>query len=198
MYRVIPLGELLNQEYNQTKIEEAFKKFSCQLETDLENFLAEKAIIYDKAGIGKTYLLIDSEELNKNQNFTVMAYFTISHKSVDISALSKSKKRKMMGAYPGRDGLQSISAFLIGQLGRNDTYTHEQLSGETILNECYNAISIAAKIVGGNLIVLECRECMYSKFYEKYGFKKLNPELSAENLYTLYQKVDFGEYWKNK
>ena len=44
IYRVIPLGEILNREYNQDKLNTAFKKFSCQREADLENFLQERAI----------------------------------------------------------------------------------------------------------------------------------------------------------
>ena len=40
----------------------------------------------------------------------------------------------------------------------------------------------------GNLIVLECREHMYDKFYEGQGFKKLYDELNDESLYTLYKK----------
>lgn len=101
----------------------------------------------------------------------------------------------MLGSYPGRDRLKSISAFLIGQLGRADDCSPEDLSGQQLLNECYHAISLAARIVGGNLLVLECREHMYEKFYEKQGFKKLYDDLNEENLYTLYKKIDFKEYW---
>ena len=48
IYRVIPLGEILNREYNQDKLNTAFKKFSCQREADLEDFLQEKAVLYEK------------------------------------------------------------------------------------------------------------------------------------------------------
>lgn len=104
----------------------------------------------------------------------------------------------MLGAYPGRDTLKSVPAYLIGQLGRCDSYSSQQLSGNTILNECYNVISLASMIVGGNLIVLECREGMFSKVYEKLGFKKLYASLNEENLDTLYKKVDFEDYWNSK
>lgn len=43
-YKVIPLGEILEKEYNEHLIEKAFKEFSCQRETDLEDFLMQKAI----------------------------------------------------------------------------------------------------------------------------------------------------------
>ena len=194
MYIVIPLGELLNAEYDQEKLEQSFQKFSCQRETDLEDFLKDKAILYENTNFGKTYLILDKEELDKG-SFIVMAYFTIAQKSVDISAISNKQNRKMLGSYPGRDNLKSIPAYLLGQLGRSDSYSSQQLSGTDILNECYNAISMAARIVGGNLIILECRECMFSNFYEKHGFKKLYNDLSKDKLYTLYLKVDFKDFW---
>lgn len=196
IYKVIPLGEILNEEYSKDKLNRAFQKFSCQREIDLENFLQDKAILYEKTGLGKTFLLLDSEEL-MSKNFVVAAYFTIAQKAIDISQISNKKRRKMLGAYPGRDTLKSIPAYLIGQLGRSDSYTSNQLSGETILNECYSAISMAARIVGGNLIVLECREYMFSSVYEKLGFKKLYDTLNEENLYTLYKKTDFNAYWNS-
>lgn len=93
MYTVIPLGELLNEEYDQEKLQQSFQKFSCQREADLENFLKNKAILYENADFGKTYLILDTAELKK-ENFVVMAYFTIAQKSVDISAIPKSKNER--------------------------------------------------------------------------------------------------------
>lgn len=193
-YIVVPLGEIINKGYDKEKIENAFKKFSCHREEDLENFLVDKAITYEKTDIGKTYLCLDKEKL-ENKEFVIMAYFTIAQRAVDISALSPNKRRKMLGSFPGRDSIKAISAFLIGQLGRCDDYSSEEFSGQQLLNECYHAISLAARIVGGKLLVLECREHMYEKFYKNQGFKKLYDKLNKENLYTLYKKIDFKEYW---
>lgn len=194
-YKVIPLGEILNKEYNEQIIEQAFKEFSCQRETDLEDFLIRKAVQYEKTNYGKTHLIIDEDKLVKENKFVVVAYFTIAQKALDISALPKKKKRKMLGEYPGRDSLSAVPAYLIGQLGRCDTYSGNELGGQQILNECYHAISVAARVVGGNLLVLECRECMFKNFYEKQGFKKLYDDLNEEGLYTLYKKISFDEYW---
>lgn len=194
-YKVIPLGEILDSEFDKQKIEAVFKKFSCQRETDLEDFLIRKAIPYEKSNYGKTHLIIDYDKLSNMGELVIVAYFTISHRPVDISHLSKSKRKKTFKEYPGADHLNSISAYLIGQLGRCDDYSNEDLDGQTILNECYHAISVAARVVGGNVVILECRERMYEKFYEKQSYKKLSDELNEENLYTLYRKVDFSEYW---
>ena len=75
-----------------------------------------------------------------------------------------------------------------GQLGRCDSYSKENLPGEIILKEAYAAIDRAIEVIGGNLLILECREHMFSKFYEKYNFKKLYDELD-NGLYTLYKKI---------
>jgi len=192
---VVPLGELIDKEYDSEKIENAFKEFSCRREEDLENFLIHKAITYQRTEYGKTYLCVDREKLEQGQ-FVVMAYFSIAQRAVDISDMSANKRRKVLGEYPGRDSIKTVPAFLIGQLGRCDNYSNEDLSGEQLLNECYHAISMAAKIVGGKLLVLECREHMFSKFYERQGYKKLYDQLNEEGLYTLYKKIDFSEYWK--
>lgn len=93
IYKVIPLGELLGKEYNQDKLNTAFKRFSCQREADLENFLQEKAILYENTNLGKTYLILDSTEL-ENKNFVIAGYFTIAQKSVDISEISAKSGEK--------------------------------------------------------------------------------------------------------
>lgn len=193
-YVVVPLGEIINKGYDKEKIESAFKKFSCQREIDLENFLVQKAETYEKADVGKTYLCVDKKKLEEGE-FVILAYFSLAQRTIDLGELSNKKRRKLLGSYPGRDKLKSISAFLIGQLGRCEDCSSTDLSGQQLLDECYHAISLAAKIVGGKLLVLECREHMYEKFYKNQGFKKLYDELNEENLYTLYKKIDFNEYW---
>lgn len=194
-YVIIPLGEILGKEYDKEKLEIAFKKFSCQRERDLEDFLMQRSITYEKTNLGKTYLFIDNNELINNKEFIILAYFTIAQNSLDISEMSKKKKRKILGAYPGRDSLSSVPTYLIGQLGRCDNCTNNDLSGQQILNECYHAISLAARIVGGNMLILECREHMFEKFYQQQGFKKLYDELNEEKLFTLFKKINFEEYW---
>ena len=193
-YIVVSLGDILSTGVDRDKVEEAFKKFSCQQEVDLENFLVNKAILYENSQYGKTFLLLDKKQL-EHGIFQIIAYYTIALKSLDITQLSKKRRRKVLGGQPGRDQMHSMSAYLIGQIGRNDIYTHDEMDGETILNECYHSISIAARIVGGQLIVLECREHMYETFYQKQSYLKLYDELSEDGLFTLYKRIDFQEYW---
>ena len=196
-YVVVPLGDILSIEVDEKKLENTFKEFSCQQEVDLENFLLKRAIPYEKTAYGKTYLLLDKALLEDGE-MSIVAYYSIALKSIDITNLSKKKRKKVIGAQPGHDTMTSMAAYLIGELGRNDKYSHEDIDGMTILNECYHSISLAARIVGGKIVLLECREHMYEKFYKNQQFLKLHDELNEENLYTLYKKLDFGQYWNIK
>ena len=189
-YDVVPLERLI-KDLEKNDLQSKLNLFQCPKEKDLEEFLHYKAIEYDLIGYGKTYLILDKKEI-ENGVIKIIAFYTIGQKSIDISNLSQKKKRKVIGGrIPGRDGLKSMACFLIGQLGRSGEYTHDQLLGGTLLKECFSTIETARKIIGGNLIFLECRPKMYGLFYEKHGFKKFLEEPSEDGLFQLYRKISW-------
>jgi len=189
-YDIVPLERLI-KDLKRDVIQNKLNLFKCPQEKDLESFLQYKAIEYDIIGYGKTYLVLDKNKI-EDGIVKIIAFYTIGQKSLDISSLKKKKKRKIIGgSIPGRDKLDSISCFLIGQFGRSGEYTHDQLSGETLLKECFSTINAARKIIGGNLVFLECRPQMYGLFYEKQGFKKLAEEPTEDDgLLQLYRNID--------
>lgn len=187
-YSVISLNELLSHEnIDEEKLVNSFRKFSCSKEKDLEDFLVKSAIHYELIEFGKTFLIIDNEEL-KNGHLEIAAFFTIGQVSVDISNLSQKQKKKLLGSVPGRDRMTSFPAFLIGQLGRNDKYNKIQLPGSVIIEECRSRLEAAQIIVGGKLVILECREALQA-FYTAQHFKKLS-EINDKGLYTYYKRLD--------
>lgn len=48
-YIVVSLGDVLSTGVDRSQVEDAFKKFSCQHEVDLENFLVNKSILYENS-----------------------------------------------------------------------------------------------------------------------------------------------------
>ncbi|MBF0714477.1 hypothetical protein HZY83_07290 [Gemella sp. GH3] len=189
-YIVISLNDFYeNLNKDKVLLNEVFRKFSCRREKDLENFLHCKALDYELSDFGKTFLFFDKDKF-LSEDYDVLAFFTIGYTSIDISSISKKKKRKMLGNYPGRDRLNNIPAFLIGQLGKNDNHIN-YMSGEVILNEAYSTIKKANVIIGGKLLVLECRGKMFEKFYKKFEFTKLYEESDKDGLLTLYKKLNF-------
>jgi len=53
-----------------------FSTFGCKQDSDIELFLKEKAILFDKKGKSKTHLLIDEDELMRG-NIKIAAYFSL-------------------------------------------------------------------------------------------------------------------------
>lgn len=73
-YIVISLNELLEEEsIDEDIISKSFEKFSCNREKDLEEFLHRKAIVYERADVGRTYLLLDKDKLN--EELSIIAFF---------------------------------------------------------------------------------------------------------------------------
>lgn len=191
-YLLFSLSELLD-EIKEGEVNEKLKKFKCDKEKDLESFLHYSACAYELNGLGRTFLFLD-QELLKQDEFAIMGFFTIAQTSYDISGMSQKKRRKVLGSsVPGRDSLNSFPAFLIGQLGRSDDYSSEDIPGYKMLHESYLRLKEVSKMIGGKHVILECRECMYEKFYKNQGFKKITNVLSSKGLYTLYIKINFSE-----
>ena len=191
-YLLLSLGELLEREEYSNLIKSSLSEFNCKSETDLEDFLSKNAIEYQRNHFGKTFIFVDKQLLEEG-SISIMAFFTIGLTSLDISGLKKKAKKKLLGSVPGRDNMTSYSAFLIGQLGRADNYTRDDIDGSTILNECYCLIDEIQQKVGGRLIILECRPHLFEKFYSKHDYKKLNESTDRKSktlIYTLYKKVE--------
>lgn len=191
-YVIFSLADLL-EKYDEGELNKIFQSFECKKEKDLEHFLQKKACVYENSNVGRTFLFIDEKELN-NRQFKIMGFFTIAQTSYDISNMSQKKKRKVLGSsVPGRDTLNSFPAFLIGQIGRCDSYSSQDLPGHILLHECYLQLKEVSKIVGGEHVILECRECMFGKFYNNQGFKKISKEPDKNGLLTLYNRIKFKE-----
>jgi len=195
-YILFSLSDLL-ENYDEGEIIEKFQDFHCEKETDLERFLKEKSCTYETSNVGRTFIFLNEKLLSEGV-FEVMAFFTTSQTSYDISRMSQKKKRKVLGsAVPGRDSLNSFPAFLIGQIGRSDKYNSDQLPGFKILHECYMQLKKVSEIIGGEHVILECREMMFENFYRNQGFKKIVSEPDDKGLITLYNRIKFKTLTKD-
>lgn len=188
-YEVYSLSDLLSadsSDVSKEKLIASMSSFKCNREKDMEVFLCSQSILYDESAIGKTFLIIDKTEL-LNGNFIIAGFYTIANSTVNIESLSGNKKKKLLGNIPNRNKLKNAPALLIGQIGRNDAYNHDDLPGEIILQECYSDLRRAQNITGGRILILECREKTYEKFYSNHGFVKLYDSPDEHGLYTVYK-----------
>lgn len=163
--------------------------FRCYKDLDIEQFLRRKAIDFEKRGYCTVYLILNEEAFEKGQIF-VIAYFTLSHKSIGIiSNVSKTIRGKIAGK---RDA--DLAHFvLIGQLGKyiteegyEEKYTAD-ITSESILDDAFEIIEKASDLIVCRGVLVECgsKEKVHM-IYKNYGFSYLQYD---EEHYQFYKRV---------
>lgn len=140
-YLIVSLSDLYD--VAKEKVENSFLGFSWR-EKDIEDFLKYKAVDYEYLGRGKTFLVLNEDYLDEGE-LEIIAFLTTAITAIDLSELSKSRRKKILDDHPNH---LSIPAFLIGQIGRSDRYTSEDFQGETLLKECCTTLKRAQDIIG--------------------------------------------------
>lgn len=149
--------------------------FSCPYNNDVEDFLRNKAITFEKQGIGATHLIFASYK----GELVLVGYFTLAskyfHIDVGTKQLGSNLKRRIrkFGAYESDIKKQIIPAPLIGQIGKNfqDGY-NALISGDELLAMACNTIREAQALLGGRIVYLECEDTpALISFYERNGFQ---------------------------
>lgn len=121
----------------------------------------------------------------------ILAYFSLSLKEIHLNQdnekpISKNLRKRLDGICKNSD---RVNAYLIGQVGKNDSIKDNPINLDLILEEAYTIIDKANQLVGGRVIILECEKAeKLVSLYQRNGFDILidNP---AERLITMYTFV---------
>ena len=150
---------------------DAVSLFSCEKDGDITGFIKTKAIEYEKRDKCRTFLYFDDAEFKKTRNFRIIGFFSLAMKTLKvpvIDAMSNTLKKRLGNL---SDGEQNLAAFLIGQLGRDTSYSKEALDGKRMLKDCYGLIGSARAIIGGRIILLDCKSTeKLCHYYENEGY----------------------------
>ena len=163
MVEKISIQEVIQRKEEQQFIN-ASKKFICQ-DKDVEKFLKEKALDFDKRNRSRTYLLIDSDN---DDEILILGYYTITMKNLPFNETVSKSMIKRIDGYS--NNINSAESVLIGQLGKD--YNHRnKLSGVVLLNHAMNTVYSIQKLAAGRIVFLECddNEKIIS-FYKDNGF----------------------------
>ena len=143
----------------------ALSEFSVERNLDVQRFIRECAIPYQKAHNSRAYLLVDD-------SYRLKGYFTLSLACMRIpEGISNSLKRKMRGF--GRNSASTVPCFLLGQLAREDSSPKEKLCLADILSLGINFVTQTQELIGGRFISLDCTDELVG-LYESNGFQKIN------------------------
>lgn len=160
LYQLVPLRDLLSR-MDENDIVIRLHSFICSRDSDREDFLHNKAIVFEKKSMARTYLaLIDD---------TIAGYFSLSIRCLQVPEdrnISKSLSNKM-NIDPDNNVAQS---YLLGQLGRAD-YSYKGM-GADLLEDAVAIVKQANELVGCRVVRVDCQEELIP-YYEQHGFRYL-------------------------
>lgn len=132
-------------------LQQILSEFSCERNSDVEKFLKERAIEFTKKNQSITYLVFNSEDAE------LVGYFTLTIKPISVKAdhFSNTMKRKIarVSELDNENGVYTLSAYLIAQLGKNYTNKlNEKVSGKQLLTAALDTIQELQYMVGGMVV----------------------------------------------
>lgn len=165
------------------EIQQILAQFLCTRNKEVEGFLHDLAIEFEKSSSARTYLLATDDK-------KIAAYFTISIGFADISdseELSDEDKNKLkMSKCPD----YRIPCFLIGQLGRHDSFSHKELPGDKLLEIALAILSDVKDQVGGKFVIVECEKHLVPMYEsDKFGFRLFNKPTKRRKYFQLFRMV---------
>lgn len=170
-YMQLNLSNIID-ELGEDRTKSILSNFVCSKNLDVENFLKTKAIEFSKRGFSKTHLIFYVDEETKK----FVGYFTIIQKyiTVEKGALSNGMLKKINhhGQYDSGLKKYTVSAILIGQLGKNYYENNNELiTGDVLLKLAMDKIQEVQNIAGGRFVYIECAdEEKLISFYKSNGF----------------------------
>lgn len=153
-YEVINILDMI-ESVGEDTVNAVLSKFSCSRNKEIENFVQNNAVIFAKKKMSITYLVYD-------ENGNLAAIFTLAHKALEISdkGLSETVRRKLR-RFSNLDETKdsyNVSAFLIGQFGKNDAYSSENISGVGLMDRTFDILLKVQHDIGGSIVYLDCEE----------------------------------------
>lgn len=163
---------------------------------DVDNFLKNKSVIFDKQGLSRTHLVFSSY---KGQTILV-GYFTISNKPLIftkrmLDKCSKTLKKKLYqkGETHSSNNNLIIQGYLVAQIGKNyskEALATKAINGKDLLTLAYEMIESGAKIFGGSYIWVEYEDTeKLKRYYKDFGFTEIENHTSENGLKMAILKI---------
>ena len=189
----------LLKKYGEEQVTDFVSDFSCEkmvdgeirnLNPDIEHFIKANAVQFARQKKSVTYIVGDSED------GAILGYFTIAHKSVEISAdnLSKTALKKMSRYAEHNEQTNSypVSGFLIAQFGKNYAVDEgKRISGKELMALTQTELLEMQHRAGGGIEYLDCiDDKQLMAFYTAEGFQEFGMRCSKDGI-TYHQFMKF-------
>lgn len=167
--------------FGEEVLKDVLSKFVSEKNSEIEEFIREKAIDFASQKLSITYLILNTD------NGVILGYFTLTHKSVILSSDELSRTfQKKLAKYSRLDkdsGNYVVSAFLLAQLGKNYAVkADERISGKQMMRLVNDVLLDVQRRIGGGVIYLDCEDNPKLKdFYAGENLKEFADRFSSED-----------------
>lgn len=146
----------------------AIDRFKCEKSDSVSKFIHCSMRDIEESHDGHTYLFIT---VLPNGHMEIVAFFELCLTGIDFSQLTKSMQKKFKGGHTHWRKGKYAGSYCIGELGRNDSFTKDDMPGERILQEAINVIVTARDSIGGRYALIDARREIFDHLYKKQGFR---------------------------
>jgi hypothetical protein len=89
-------------------LSEVLSSFKCSQDNDIESFLNEKALLFDRKGKSRTHLILDQDAL-ENSSIEIVAYFSLAIHLLRIPENTSVTQIKRLDGLYSRRGSEPLS-----------------------------------------------------------------------------------------
>ncbi|MCM1452789.1 MAG: GNAT family N-acetyltransferase [Clostridium sp.] len=152
------------------------KRFSCG-ENDLDDFLYNDALAYEKDLMGKTYCWVLSDDVTH-----VVGFVTLANASIQTTHLQNNPKRRINKAIAYNKQGRTYPAVLIGRIAVAKEFQGKDFRvGYQIMNFIKKWFVTDDNKTGCRYVLVDAMNCDKTlKYYERNGFKPLFPRVEDE------------------
>lgn len=182
LYSRFKLADLLaNKSTNQIK--KLLKTFVCTKNTDVQDFLHNKAITFERNLRSCTYLYVS------NADKSVVAYITLGIKSLLTNDLSD-EAIVFLDGYTNE--ILSIPCYLIAQLGKSDTC--KEKIGSFLLDDALSIIDKSQDSLKGRFVLIDSvNDERVINFYKANSFIALENDKSLKSIKMIKPYFEYSE-----
>lgn len=191
--QIIRLGDLVEASPSIDEVNKillSFKSIPHPLTgevNDVEFFLHQKAINFEKMALSTTYLLFSP----CNGENILVGYFSLANKPLTMSKknynnLNNRQQRALcQNGSKTESGGYRVNSYLIGQVGKNyseDAIRIKAINGTQILTLAYDMVLKAKELINARYVWIECEDTpKLRNFYNDFGFEVIeNYETNSE------------------
>ena len=165
------LADLLKDK-STNQVKKLLKTFVCTKNTDVQDFLHNKAITFERNLRSCTYLYVSNADKSVAGYFSLGITYTLTNK-LDKAVV------KFLDGYT--DETIAIPCYLIGQLGKSDTC--KEKIGSFLLDDALSIIDKAQESLNGRFVLIDSvNDKRVIKFYEQNSFIAIENDKSLKSI----------------